>query len=44
MQNKPLRTVVRGNFNIHRAKNFQDAVFHQKSKRGTGFSDMDAGM
>ena len=27
-----LRTVVRGNFNIHGTKNFQDAVFHQKSK------------
>ena len=32
MQNKPLRQVVRGNFNIHRTKKFQDAVFHQKSK------------
>ena len=29
---KFLRTVVRGNFNIHGTKNFQDAVFHQKSK------------
>ena len=29
---KLLRTVVRGNFNIHGTKNFQDAVFHQKSK------------
>ena len=27
-----LRTVVRGNFNIHGTKNFQGAVFHQKSK------------
>ena len=25
-----LRTVVRGNFNIHGTKNFRDAVFHQK--------------
>ena len=27
-----LRTVVRGNFNIHGTKNFQYAVFHHKSK------------
>ena len=27
-----LRTVVRGNFNIHGTKIFWDAVFHQKSK------------
>ena len=27
-----LRTEVRGDFNIHGTKNFQDAVFHQKSK------------
>ena len=27
-----LRAVVRGNFNIHGTKNFQGAVFHQKSK------------
>ena len=39
-----LRTEVRGDFNIHGTKYFYDAVFHQKSKRGTGFSDMDAGM
>ena len=29
-----IRTEVRGDFNIHRTKFFQDAVFHQKSKRG----------
>ena len=27
-----LRTDVRGDFNIHGTKNFQDAVFHHKSK------------
>ena len=27
-----LRTDVRGEFNIHGTKNFQDAVFHHKSK------------
>ena len=27
-----LRTEVRGDFNIHGTKYFQDAVFHQKSK------------
>ena len=27
-----LRTKVRGDFNIHGTKYFQDAVFHQKSK------------
>ena len=28
-----LRTEVRGDFNIHGTKYFQDAVFHQKSKK-----------
>ena len=32
LNKRALRTVVRGNFNIHGTKNFQDAVFHQKSK------------